>query len=228
MPFFMPHHSSIGDADVRVRCPRCGGLSSLNQLGNDQKRYLLDATHYERARVNYGFLKDAKEIADRFPNTKHPLFFGKLGEPGDIRAQAAWKRWKEEHFRSDENTEPGLLLIRARDREKLRELELAIEQEELTRPQPTPEEEATVAELLKVKPALSNFLTNQFFNLNARCEKSEAYLESEANTIARLLVRCNRCTDQYLVLTDEYYELQVEGLTRVPKSEVEDSNQAPL
>lgn len=229
MPFFMPHYSSIGDADVLVRCPRCAGLSSLDQVGNDQKQYLLQATPYERACVEFGFLKDAKEIADRFPNTKHPLFFGKLGEPGDIRARAAWKRWKDEYFRYDKNAEPGLLRLRERDREKLRELEPAIEQEELTLPQPTPEEEATVAELLKTKPALTDHFRKRLFNLNSSFVQTKAHLDREAAAIATLLVRCKRCPDQYLVLTDEYYELHVEGLTRVPKSgEVADSNQAPL
>src|SRR5262249_28379259 len=126
--------------------------------------------------------------------------------------------WKQTHLRSDENTEPGLLRLRARDQERLRELELAIEQEELTLPQPTPEEEATVAELLKSKPALADYLAKGLFNLNSSFAQTKKHLDGDAAAIATLLVRCKRCADQYLVLTNEYYERHVEGITREPKS----------
>lgn len=68
-----------------------------------------------------------------------------------------------------------------------------------------PADESRVAEFLTSRPEFREFLKKSEFNLDARYEWVQSVVLESAATVRTLLVTCQHCPQQYVVLPDYYF-----------------------
>lgn len=66
-------------------------------------------------------------------------------------------------------------------------------------------DEQQVAELLSAQPILCEFLRHSNFSLSSRYLFVRDSLDSSHTLVESLLVACDSCPSQYMILTDEYF-----------------------
>lgn len=67
---------------VLTVCPACGRTEAHNQLTDQEKQFLLDATSYHELLTELGFLKVVDRILRTYPGTKNRLIVSKTDTIG--------------------------------------------------------------------------------------------------------------------------------------------------
>lgn len=67
---------------VLTVCPACGRTEARNQLTDQEKQFLLDATSYHELLTELGFLKAVDRILRTYPGTKNRLIVSKTEKIG--------------------------------------------------------------------------------------------------------------------------------------------------
>ena len=77
MPIFAPFPDNMIGV-VPVVCPACDLTWNRDDLTDEQKQFLIDATGYHQILTEYQHLQTLDSILRRFPGTRNPLITSKL------------------------------------------------------------------------------------------------------------------------------------------------------
>ncbi|MEZ6057466.1 MAG: hypothetical protein R3C01_12260 [Planctomycetaceae bacterium] len=149
---FIPIPDKIGDADVPVFCPSCGGMFSLDGLSHAEKQTLIDLKRYHDESIEYRYYTVIAGIVEQFPATQHPLLVNKL--PPNRTG----------------STDDDLV-------------DMAIDEH----------------------LGMREYLTNHGFRFDKRWHFVRKFQDRSLPSPLTPKIRCLKCDDQYLVLTDDYY-----------------------
>ncbi len=81
MTIFCPTVDQMPSPVLTV-CPACGRSEALDQLTDEQKQFLLDATSYHELFTELGFLKAIDQILRDYPGTQNRLIISNTKKVG--------------------------------------------------------------------------------------------------------------------------------------------------